>query len=386
MEKKIYFDNGSTSWPKAPGVAESVSDLLVNGAFNINRGNYEGAYEVAGRVLDTREKLARMFQVEDSRRVIFTPGVTCSLNYFIKGFLKEGDHVLVTGLEHNAVMRPLHQMRTKGVSYDVIPVDRQGNLNTEAAEALVRPNTKAVIASHASNVCGTVVPIEELGEFCGRRHLFFVVDTAQTAGTLKIDMPGSKIDLLAFAGHKGLLGPQGIGGFLISEELDREMEPLLAGGTGSQSDSLEMPDQLPDKYESGTMNLPGIIGLHAALSYLEETGIDVLRKKKMELTGYFLEQAAQLEGIRIVGRPDTEKRVAVVSLDFQTVDNAVAAFELERRAGIMTRVGLHCSPLAHQSLGTFPQGTVRFAFSACNTREEIDVCIAVLKELLSEVG
>ena len=386
MEKKIYFDNGSTSWPKAPGVAESVSDLLVNGAFNINRGNYEGAYEVAGRVLDTREKLARMFQVEDSRRVIFTPGVTCSLNYFIKGFLKEGDHVLVTGLEHNAVMRPLHQMRTKGVSYDVIPVDRQGNLNTEAAEALVRPNTKAVIASHASNVCGTVVPIEELGEFCGRRHLFFVVDTAQTEGTLKIDMPGSKIDLLAFAGHKGLLGPQGIGGFLISEELDREMEPLLAGGTGSQSDSLEMPDQLPDKYESGTMNLPGIIGLHAALSYLEETGIDVLRKKKMELTGYFLEQAAQLEGIRIVGRPDTEKRVAVVSLDFQTVDNAVAAFELERRAGIMTRVGLHCSPLAHQSLGTFPQGTVRFAFSACNTREEIDVCIAVLKELLSEVG
>lgn len=386
MEKKIYFDNGSTSWPKAPGVAESVSDLLVNGAFNINRGNYEGAYEVAGRVLDTREKLARMFQVEDSRRVIFTLGVTCSLNYFIKGFLKEGDHVLVTGLEHNAVMRPLHQMRTKGVSYDVIPVDRQGNLNTEAAEALVRPNTKAVIASHASNVCGTVVPIEELGEFCGRRHLFFVVDTAQTAGTLKIDMPGSKIDLLAFAGHKGLLGPQGIGGFLISEELDREMEPLLAGGTGSQSDSLEMPDQLPDKYESGTMNLPGIIGLHAALSYLEETGIDVLRKKKMELTGYFLEQAAQLEGIRIVGRPDTEKRVAVVSLDFQTVDNAVAAFELERRAGIMTRVGLHCSPLAHQSLGTFPQGTVRFAFSACNTREEIDVCIAVLKELLSEVG
>ncbi len=386
MDKKTYFDNGSTSWPKAPGVAEAVSDLLVNGAFNINRGNYEGAYEVAGRVLDTREKLARMFQVEDSRRVIFTPGVTCSLNYFIKGFLKEGDHVLVTGLEHNAVMRPLHQMRTKGVSYDVIPVDRQGNLNTEAAEALVRPNTKAVIASHASNVCGTVVPIEELGELCRRRHLFFVVDTAQTAGTLKIDMPGSKIDLLAFAGHKGLLGPQGVGGFLISEELDREMEPLLAGGTGSQSDSLEMPDQLPDKYESGTMNLPGIIGLHAALSYLEKTGIDVLRKKKMELTGYFLEQAAQLEGIRIVGRPDTEKRVAVVSLDFQTVDNAVAAFELERRAGIMTRVGLHCSPLAHQSLGTFPQGTVRFAFSACNTREEIDVCIAVLKELLSEVG
>ena len=207
MEDRIYFDNGSTSWPKAPGVAEAVSELLTNGAFNINRGNYTGAYEVAGVVLDTRDKLAEMFQVQDSRRVIFTPGVTCSLNYFIKGFLKEGDHVLVTGLEHNAVMRPLYQMTRKGVTYDVIPVDEQGNLDPAHAESLIRPETKAMIVSHASNVCGTVVPIEDLGEICERRQLFFVVDTAQTAGTLPVDMQRMKIDMLAFAGHKGLWAP-----------------------------------------------------------------------------------------------------------------------------------------------------------------------------------
>lgn len=384
MEDRIYFDNGSTSWPKAPGVAEAVSELLTNGAFNINRGNYTGAYEVAGVVLDTRDKLAEMFQVQDSRRVIFTPGVTCSLNYFIKGFLKEGDHVLVTGLEHNAVMRPLYQMTRKGVTYDVIPVDEQGNLDPAHAESLIRPETKAMIVSHASNVCGTVVPIEDLGEICERRQLFFVVDTAQTAGTLPVDMQRMKIDMLAFAGHKGLLGPQGIGGFVISDALDQKMEPFIAGGTGSQSDRLEMPTCLPDKYESGTMNLPGIVGLHAALSYLTKTGIDLLREKKMELTGYFLERVKELDGVRIVGRPDLKSRVAVVSLDFLKMDNAVTAFELERRAGIMTRVGLHCAPLAHQSFGTFPKGTVRFAFSACNTREEIDICIEVMKELLAD--
>lgn len=208
------------------------------------------------------------------------------------------------------------------------------------------------------------------------------MDTAQTAGTLDIDMQKCGIDFLAFTGHKGLLGPQGIGGFLISEELDRQMQPYIAGGTGSQSDSFEMPDNLPDKYESGTMNLPGIIGLHAALSYLEETGIEKIHDRKMELTEYFLENIKELPGIRIAGRQDVRQRVAVVSLDFQTSDNAVVAFELEQRADIMTRVGLHCAPLAHRTLHTFPQGTVRFAFSASNTKEEIDICIRTLRELV----
>lgn len=383
MERKIYFDNGSTSWPKAPGVAEAMSELLTKGAFNINRGNYEGAYEVEGLVLETREKLAKMFHCEDSKRVLFSPGITHSLNYFIKGFLKAGDHVIVSGIEHNAVMRPLRQMEACGVTYDIAATAEDGSVTAEAVESLVNPKTKAVIISHASNVCGTVLPIEAIGQVCKKHDLFFVVDSAQSAGTIQIDIEKCGIDFLAFTGHKGLLGPQGIGGFLISERLDAQMVPYLSGGTGSQSDSLDMPTNLPDKYESGTMNLPGIIGLHAALSYIEEIGIDRIHDKKMELTSYFLERVKEFPNIRVVGKQDVQDRVAVVSLDFQGDDNAIIAFELEQNYGIMTRVGLHCAPIAHQSLHTYPQGTVRFAFSASNTKEEIDRCIEGFRELFS---
>ena len=380
-EKRIYFDNGSTSWPKAPNVVEAIAGLLANGAFNINRGNYEGAYEVEGIVLDTRDQLAGMFGANDSRSVIFTPGITYSLNYFIKGFLKQGDHVLVSGLEHNAVMRPLRQMEACGVAYDAVPTEEDGTVHPESVERAVKRNTKAVVMLHASNVCGTVLPIRGIGEICRRRHLFFAVDTAQSAGTIPVDMKECGIDFLAFTGHKGLLGPQGIGGFLISEELDACMEPYIAGGTGSMSDSLDMPGSLPDKYESGTLNLPGIIGLHAALSYIGEKGIAKIHSRKMELTRCFLEQVSELKDVRIVGKKGIEDRVAVVSLDFGKADNALVAFELEQRYKVMTRVGLHCAPAAHRTLHTYPQGTVRFTFGAKNTKEEIDLCVKGIREI-----
>ncbi len=379
--RRIYFDHGSTSWPKAPNVARAMADLLENGAFNINRGNYEGAYEVEGLVLDTRDQLARMFHARDSRRVIFTAGITSSLNYFIKGFLKSGDHVLVSGLEHNAVMRPLRQMERRGVAYDIVRTEDDGTVEPESVEEAIRSNTKAVIMLHASNVCGTILPIREIGEICRRRHLFFAVDTAQSAGTIPVDMEGCKIDFLAFTGHKGLLGPQGIGGFLISEELDACMESYIAGGTGSQSDSLDMPKSLPDKYESGTLNLPGIIGLRASLSYIEETGIENIHSRKMELTRYFLEKLSEFPDLRIVGKQGIDGRVSVVSVDFLEKDNALAAFELEQQYGIMTRVGLHCAPTAHRTLHTYPQGTVRFAFGMENTKKEIDLCLEGIRRI-----
>lgn len=379
--RSIYFDNGSTSYPKAPNVAREVGRLLEEGAFNINRGNYEGAYEVADTVLETREQLADLFHAESSRQVVFTPGITHSLNYFIRGFLKSGDHVLVTGMEHNAVMRPLYAMEKKGVCYEMIYTDEEGNVSLEDMECKIRPNTKAVIVLHASNVCGSIVPIEEMGKICRNRHIYFAVDTAQSAGSIPVDMQDAEIDFLAFTGHKGLLGPQGIGGFLISPALDDRMEPLIMGGTGSQSDRFEMPKSLPDKYESGTLNLPGIIGLHASLSYIKRQGMEKLHQKKMELTQYFLEQVKEFSEIQIIGKKGIENRVAVVSLDFLNMDNAEAAFKLEQEYGIMTRVGLHCAPAAHRTLGTYPQGTVRFAFSAFNTMEEIDQCIQAFKEL-----
>lgn len=383
MERKIYFDNGSTSWPKAPGVAFSMSELLESGAFNINRGNYEGAYELESQVLLTRMQLAKLFHTPDSRCVVFTPGITYSLNYLIKGLLKPGDHVLISSLEHNAVMRPLTQLASQDIHYTMIPAEADGTTHPESVEALIRPETKAVLMLHASNVCGTILPIREIGDICRRHHLFFAVDTAQTAGSVDIHMQECHIDFLAFTGHKGLLGPQGTGGFLISEALDHELTPLIAGGTGSQSDSLLMPDYLPDKYESGTLNLPGIIGLHAALGYLEETGLHTIHQKKMELTGHFLERILTIPQARVAGKASLEDRLAVVSLDFPGYDNAQIAFALEQNYGIMTRVGLHCAPMAHQTLGTMPQGTVRFAFSHFNTIDEVDQCIDGLRELFS---
>ena len=382
MNKKIYFDNGSTSWPKAPGVAEAMSQLLLNGAFNINRGNYEGAYEVESIVYETREMLAELFHFPNSRNVIFTPGITHSLNYFIKGFLRSGDHVIVSGLEHNAVMRPLHQMEKQGVTYDVALTDSEGMVDVNSVETLIRPETKAVVMTHVSNVCGTIVPIREIGEICEKHGIFFVVDSAQSAGTIEVNMTECKIDFLAFTGHKGLLGPQGIGGFLISDKLNEQMTSYIAGGTGSISDSYEMPETLPDKYESGTMNLPGIIGLHAALKYIRETSLHVIQAKKMELAEYFIRKVKEIPGLRIAGKQEIEDRVAVVAVDFTERDNAMIAFELEQEYGIMTRVGLHCAPLAHKTLQTYPQGVVRFSFSANNTKEEIDICIDGIYNLL----
>lgn len=378
---RIYFDNGSTSFPKAPGVAEKMAELLTNGAFNINRGSYEEAYEVEEAVLETREKIADLFHAKDSRHVIFTPGITYSLNMFLKGLLKPGDHIITTSMEHNGVMRPLTQLQKKGVTYDLVTGDRCGRIRAEDFEPLIRQETKAIIMLHASNVCGTILPIEEVGAICKKYGLFFAVDTAQSAGTIDVDMEKCHIDFLAFTSHKGLMGPPGIGGFIISEELDAVLTPLIAGGTGSQSDSLEQPSYLPDKYESGTMNLPGIIGLHAALSYLEKETLEAIHKKKMELTEYFLKGVQRFPWIRVAGEPGIENRVAVVALDFLEMDNSVAAFELEQNDQIMTRVGLHCAPNAHKTLGTFPQGAVRFAFSASNTKEEIDVCIRAFEKM-----
>ncbi len=378
--QKIYFDNGSTSFPKAPGVGEAMANLIENGAFNINRGGYEEAYELAGIVLDTREQLARLFNGA-SRQVVFTPGVTYSLNYLVKGLLKSGDHVLTTSMEHNAVMRPLVQMEEQGVTFTCVQADIEGSVKAADFEKAIKPETKLVIVNHASNVSGTVQPIEEIGRLCKENGIYFAVDTAQSAGTIPVDMEKMNIDFLAFTGHKGLLGPQGIGGFLISERLNKELKPLIAGGTGSHSDLLTMPEEMPDKYESGTMNLPGIVGLHTALKYLEEQGTDALYMKKRQLMEFAISEIKKIDGVRIVGKQNLEDRVAVLSLDFERLDNAEAAFILEQEYGIMTRVGLHCAPLAHKSLGTFPQGTVRVAFSPFNTFVEVENLIKALKSL-----
>ena len=383
--KDIYFDNSSTSFPKAPNVGRAMGEFIENGAFNINRGSYEGAYEAGSAVLDTREMLKDLFNAPNSKNVVFTPSVTYSLNFFIKGFLKRGDHVLVTSVEHNAVMRPLVQMEKLGVEFDVVQCDEEGSVTADDFRSYIKENTKAIITTHASNVCGTIIPIEEIGALCKEKGLVYAVDTAQTAGILNIDMQKDNIDFLAFTGHKGLLGPQGIGGFVASDKLEGLIDPVISGGTGSLSDSEEIPTFLPDRFESGTLNLPGIIGLHQALIYLKEAGIDNMRNEKMEITKYFLDQVKEIEGVRIAGKKTVEGRLGVVSIDFEGFDNSIVSFYLSNKYNIMTRVGMHCAPRAHKTLKTFPQGTVRFSFSHFNTKEEVDICIDAIKTILDDL-
>ncbi|NLL52938.1 MAG: aminotransferase class V-fold PLP-dependent enzyme [Peptococcaceae bacterium] len=378
---RVYFDQAATSFPKAPGVGDAMKYYLENVGANINRGVYTSALSAEEIVLETREALCRLFHFQKPQNVIFTMNITHSLNMLLKGLLKPDDHCIVSSMEHNAVMRPLLQLDSLGISFTRVKANSQGFLDPQDLKNVLQENTKAVIMTHASNVCGTILPLKEIGEICKSHGLIFMVDSAQTAGSLTIDLQDYNIDALAFTGHKGLLGPQGIGGFLISPQLAQEMDPLLVGGTGSLSDREHIPPFLPDKFEAGTPNIPGIFGLHRALSYLEKEGIESLQARAMELTGLFLEGVHDLKNIKLIGPPGLKGRTAVVSLDFKGKDNGEIAYLLEKDYGIMTRSGLHCAPSAHQTLGTFPQGTVRFSFNHFNTTEEINYALQALAKI-----
>lgn len=386
MTDRIYFDQASTSFPKAPGVAKAMYAYLTSLGTNVNRGCYEDAYAAEETVFNTRKLLAQLFHFPLTKNVILTGNITQSLNMLLKGLLRPGDHVLVSSMEHNAVMRPLVQLSKDGIFFDRIPCRRDGTMILEQAEAMIRPSTKAIITLHASNVCGTHMPLAELGDICRRHHLFFLADTAQTAGIFPLDMEQLHIDGLAFTGHKGLRGPQGTGGFLISGQLADQMEPLISGGTGSVSHTEEVPSFLPDRFEPGTPNLPGIFGLHAALKELTPFSMEQIRTKELSLTGYFLEKLMELDPsekhIRIIGRKELSMRSAVVSIQTLDEDMASVAWHLDHDYHIMTRVGLHCAPNAHKTLGTYPAGTIRFSFGPQNTNDEIDFCIRALKEIL----
>ena len=379
--ERIYLDNASTSFPKAEGVAEAVYHYLKDCGCNINRGGYDEAYQAEEIVLRTRQQLTELFHGPDCRNVVFTRNITESLNVLLKGFLKAGDHVLVSAMEHNAVMRPLSQLTEQDVSFDRIPCMADGTLDISAMDRLLRENTRAVVMLHASNVCGTLIPVETVGAFCHAHGLRFILDTAQTAGVFPIDMEAMHIDALAFTGHKGLLGPQGIGGFILQPDMVPLVQPLIAGGTGSISHEEQMPSFMPDRFEAGTMNLPGIMGLHAALRWLEQETIDAVRSHELELTERFLSGALDIPHLRVIGRQDIAERAGVVSVVPENADPALAADALGREYGIMVRVGLHCAPNAHKTLGTFPTGTIRFSFGRWNTPQQVDTALSALREL-----
>lgn len=391
--QQIYLDNASTTFPKPQVVADAVYQYITHAGTNISRGTCATSSE--SLVYTTRELLCDFFGAEDSKNVIFTKNVTESLNIIIKGLLRSGDHVLVSAMEHNAVMRPLQQIGTElttdnapadAITFSRIPCDAEGALRLDALPQLVRPNTRAIIMTHASNVCGTVQPLAEVGSFCQKHGLRFIVDSAQSAGILPLNMQQLHIDALAFTGHKGLLAPQGIGGLLLREHIIDEISPLIVGGTGSLSHTERTPRFLPDKFEAGTLNLPGIAGLQAALIWLKQQGIDKIRTHELTLTQQFLDGLRQLEAqglLRIVGKRNCNDRLGVVAIATDKMDIAELAFILADKYAIATRVGLHCAPHAHKTLGTYPTGTLRFSFGWHNTAAEVSTALHALSEVLS---
>ena len=373
----IYLDNAATSFPKAPGVGEAMKHYIEDIGVSVNRSVYAPAMEAGLQVLTLREQLCKLFHHKSVNHVILTSGATASLNFAIKGYVRKGDHVIVSAMEHNAVMRPLVQM---GIDFDRIPCDSEGFLLLDKLPALVKENTRLVIVNHASNVCGSVQDIAAVSDFCKAKGLPLLLDASQSAGHIPIDFEALGLSAMAIPAHKGLLGPQGIGALLISEDFAAELDPLISGGTGSMSDSEELPPYLPDRFESGTPNLPGIYGWSASLDYVNQIGIEKLRKRELALTQRFLEGLRNIRGIRLVGTEDMDRRVGVIAIDYVNRDNAEAADLLEQKYGILTRCGLHCAPSAHKTLDTFPRGVVRFSLGHATTEEDVDAALAAIAE------
>jgi cysteine desulfurase family protein len=377
----VYLDNGATSFPKAPGVAQSISDYILNVGTNVNRGAYSASYQAENTLYETRELVCQLFNFNKPENVIFTKNITESLNILIKGLLRNGDHLVVSSMEHNAVMRPLNALGDK-IEYTKAKCNNLGDLDIKDFEKSFKPNTRAVVMTHASNVCGTILNLEKVGKICKDKGIFFIIDSAQSAGFLDIDFNKLNADAVGFTGHKSLLGPQGIGGFVISNSLVDEMDTFIEGGTGSLSDTEVQPDYMPDKFESGTLNIPGIYGLNASLKYLLKEGLNNVRDKELELLDKFIQGIYNIENIEIIGKKILEKRTGILSLDFTNKDNGIISHQLSRDFGIMTRCGMHCAPSAHKTLGTFPRGTVRFGLSHFNTLEEIEYTLDSIYKIL----
>jgi cysteine desulfurase family protein len=376
----IYLDNAATSFPKPETVAKAMVRYLNEVGAPLNRSVYQNAQDAELVTLSLREQLKCFFHFpEKATHVILTPGNTYGLNFLLKGYLHPGDHVIVSSMEHNAVMRPLLQM--PDVSFDRIPADGQGCIDPDDIHRLVRPNTKLILINHGSNVSGSVQDAEAVGAIAAQYGIPFGLDGAQTAGHYPLDFARFQLSALSVPCHKGLLGPSGIGALLLTEDMARKLTPLIAGGTGSVSNSEYLPEYLPDRFESGTMNLPGIYGWESAMTYISERGIDALRAHEVELTKRFLEGIQDIPRVRLCGPTGMENRVGVLSLDFLDRDNAAVSFELEQRFGILIRCGLHCAPSAHRSLGTFPKGTVRFSLGYANTEADVDAAVAAIRAL-----
>lgn len=374
------MDNAATSWPKPPSVIEAMERCMLESAANPGRGSHAMAVKASRVLFETRKRLSKLFQIANPNNIAFTLNTTHALNLAIQGLLKPGDHVIATSLEHNSTRRPLEALKRKiGIDVTYIATDAQGRLNTKQVEDAITDRTKLVTAVHSSNLLGTILPVAELGEITRRRQIKLLVDAAQTAGVLPIDVAGMGIDLLAFPGHKGLLGPQGTGGLYISPEI--ELEPLMYGGTGSKSEEIEQPNIRPDRYEAGTQNTVGLAGLAEGVRFVLHQTVESIHAREQELTFQLMEGLLRIQGLSILGPELGQERTAIVSFLLEGVDPSELAFLLDQQFGIAVRSGFHCTPLGHETAGSFETGAVRASPGYFTEKSEIEALIEAVKEI-----
>ncbi|NME98695.1 aminotransferase class V-fold PLP-dependent enzyme [Aneurinibacillus aneurinilyticus] len=377
--RTIYLDNAASTWPKPPEVSRAVAKCIDEYAANPGRGGHKLSLKASKAVYQARVRLARLFNVKNPNDIFFTVNATHALNQAIKGFVKAGDHVITTSLEHNSVRRPLEFLRKEaGVQITYIkPENHQFSL--DAITSAIQTNTTMIVVSHASNLLGTIAPVKEIGLIARETGITYLVDASQTAGILPLDVEEMKIDMLAFPGHKGLYGPQGTGGLYVRSSV--ELTPLLHGGTGSHSEEIDQPMTRPDRYESGTLNTPGIVGLSAGVDFVLKTGVETIRQKEWTLTQLLLDKLSKVEGVRVFGPDKDIERVGVVPFMLEGVDASELAYILDQEYNIAVRSGFHCTPLAHETAGTSDTGAVRVSFGYFNEEEDIDALIKALQEI-----
>lgn len=377
----IYLDNAATTLNKPPAVLEAVQEAM--GSFgNAGRGGNDASLSSSRIIFQTREALNRLVGGTSSRQIVFTHNATESLNIAIRGLLNPGDHVITSVLEHNSVLRPLEALKASGVEVSYLPINEVGEVQVDKIPTLIQDNTTMIILAHGSNLTGSIIDLAYVGQLAEQYGLYFVVDAAQTLGAVPIDVQQMQIDVLCFTGHKGLLGPQGTGGLYVREGLD--IRPLKTGGTGSESHQLTQPTQMPDRLEAGTLNSHGIAGLHAAVNYLLDYGVDQIQQHERELTAYFYNGIKDLANVTCYGPMQATYRCPIITLNIGSVDSSIISDRLLSDFDIATRSGAHCAPLAHDALGTTKQGAVRFSLSHFTTIEEIDQAIAAIHQLAQE--
>jgi cysteine desulfurase family protein len=378
----IYLDNAATSWPKPECVLEAISRHMRDVGASPGRSGHRLANEAERVRLDAREAVAKLVGVSDPMRVIFTLNATSALNLVIHGLLSPNAHAITTGIEHNSVMRPLRALEQRGVLLSIVACRPDGTLDPNMVAEHIRPQTRLIVVNHASNVCGTVLPIREIGAIARQHGAALLVDAAQTAGCWPIDVVADNVDILAFTGHKGLLGPTGVGGLVFSDRFDiGRLDPLIRGGTGSRSEHEVQPDFLPDKYEAGTPNIVGLAGLAAAVRYVLDRGVQKIRQHEQGLIQRLIDGLDRITGVHVFGTRDASRQTAAVSFRITGRSVSEVAHELDERFSIMCRPGLHCAPQAHRTLGTLPDGTVRFAPGPLSTESEIDQAVEAVSLL-----